>query len=653
MKKILLLILLLPVWQWTQGQNYKFGKVSVAELKEKSYPGDPSVPAAVLYSDANVYIDVSSKYGFVLKKEYFVRLKIYKKEGFDYATVEIPLYWHNATRESVDGLKAVTYNLVNGKIQKTKLDNAKVYYEKTSDYIKTKKFTLPNLKPGSVVEWKYTLTSPFIRFSGEVDLQYDIPAKKIHALISYPEWFKVRYFFKRGTDVQLKQYTSRRKLSGYIHDVRVIEDVDENVYEITASDVPALHEEPYAGNMENFRYGIKFEVAGIEYKNNVKYFSVTWDDVAKYAYTRAFLDELNRKKYFKKDLDQLLVGAKTLEDKLKKIFEFAKHKIKSNGRDGLFPDKGVVMAYAKGAGDPSEVNLNLINMLNGADIKAYPVLVSTIDNGIPLFPSTQAFNHVIAGVPTNQGLILLDATDPYATLHVLPTKDLNFFGLLVEDMDKSMKVELFPKTDSKDMYNVNVSFDGTDFSGISIRKMDNFFAYKYRKKLAQKHDEERSKWLQNQYPDLDILKSRFNGLKKPYAIASEMFQFETDAYAEEVGGKTYISPLLHLRMKKNPFASPERKFPVFFNFPRSIIKTVNITLPQGAKVVSVPGDVKFVFGDNTGIYQYKVIQNGNKIQIQSIYQMSVPVVPAKDYKELREFFDKIVKKQAEKIVIQQ
>ncbi len=653
MKKILLLILLLPVWHLATGQNYKFGKVSMAELKEKSYPDDPSVPAAVLYSNANVYIDVSSKYGFVLKKEYYVRLKIYKKEGFDYATVKIPLYWHNATRESVDDLKAVTYNLVNGKIQKTKLDKSKIYYEKTSEYKRTKKFTLPNLKPGSVVEWRYTKTTPFIRFSGEVDLQYDIPAKKIHVRVSYPEWFKVRYFFKRGTHVNLKQYSSRRKLSGYIHDVHVMEDVDENVYEINATNVPALHEEPYAGNMENFRYGIKFEVAGIEYKNNVKYFSVDWNDVANYAYKNAFRDELARKMYFKKDLKQLLIGTKTFEDKLKKIFEFAKHKIKSNGRDGYFPDKGVTLAYAKGEGDPSEVNLNLINMLNGAEIKAYPVLVSTIDNGIPLFPSTQAFNHVIAGVPTNQGLILLDATDENATLHVLPLKDLNFFGLLVEDMDKSMKVDLFPKTDSKNMYNVNVKFDGTDFSGVSIRKMDNYYAYKFRRALRRKHDEERSKWLQNQYPDLDILKSRFNGLDKPYAIASEMFQFETDAYAEEIGGKTYITPLMHLTLKKNPFTSPERKFPVFFNFPRSVIKTVTITLPQGAQVVSLPKDAKYVFGDNQGMYQYKIVQQGNKIQIQSIYQMHESVVKSADYKALRDFYDKIVAKQAEKIVIRQ
>ena len=297
--------------------------------------------------------------------------------------------------------------------------------------------------------------------------------------------------------------------------------------------------------------------------------------------------------------------------------------------------------------------MNLINMLNGAEIKAYPVLVSTIDNGIPLFPSTQAFNHVIAGVPTNQGLILLDATDENATLHVLPLKDLNFFGLLVEDMDKSMKVDLFPKTDSKNMYNVNVKFDGTDFSGVSIRKMDNYYAYKFRRALRRKHDEERSKWLQNQYPDLDILKSRFNGLDKPYAIASEMFQFETDAYAEEIGGKTYITPLMHLTLKKNPFTSPERKFPVFFNFPRSVIKTVTITLPQGAQVVSLPKDAKYVFGDNQGMYQYKIVQQGNKIQIQSIYQMHESVVKSADYKALRDFYDKIVAKQAEKIVIRQ
>ncbi len=68
------------------------------------------------------------------------------------------------SEEEIDGLKAVTYNLENGKVEKTELDiKTNVYKEKINKSWKVKKFTFPNVKEGSIIEFEYKKTSDFLQ----------------------------------------------------------------------------------------------------------------------------------------------------------------------------------------------------------------------------------------------------------------------------------------------------------------------------------------------------------------------------------------------------------------------------------------------------------------------------------------------------------
>ena len=128
MKKISLLVLLtIFTIQLTQAQKIKFGKVSKEALEEKLYPLDSSANAAYLYKKRNTYTTVLAG-SIELTTVVHGRIKIYNKEGFDWATKEIQLYkTSHSNRERVIGLKAVTYNLQDGEIVKTKLEKSEVF----------------------------------------------------------------------------------------------------------------------------------------------------------------------------------------------------------------------------------------------------------------------------------------------------------------------------------------------------------------------------------------------------------------------------------------------------------------------------------------------------------------------------------------------
>ncbi len=155
MKKVFILLLGITFIQVSYSQNYKFGKVSKEELQEQFYPLDSTANAAYLYKRRLTYTSVSGG-GISLITEVQVRMKIYNQEGFDWSTVEISLFESsNSNSENATNLKAVTYNLEDNKIQETKLDKDDIFNERKSENWKVKKFTMPNVKEGSVLEWSY------------------------------------------------------------------------------------------------------------------------------------------------------------------------------------------------------------------------------------------------------------------------------------------------------------------------------------------------------------------------------------------------------------------------------------------------------------------------------------------------------------------
>ena len=122
MKKVILFFCFLIIVK-ASAQKYELGKVTKEELGEKFYIKDSSAPAAILFKKAKTRFIYSDKKGFESKTEFSIKIKIYKKEGLKWANFEIPYYvgYETLDKEAVVILKAYTYNLVNGKIEKEKV----------------------------------------------------------------------------------------------------------------------------------------------------------------------------------------------------------------------------------------------------------------------------------------------------------------------------------------------------------------------------------------------------------------------------------------------------------------------------------------------------------------------------------------------------
>ena len=147
-----LLIALVVCNSYAQKSPIKFGEIPLEDLKMSRYDKDSTAAAVVLADVGQSSILYTQTEGFNLLFERTTRIKILSKDGLEWATFSVPLYNQDGNNEKFSGLKAVTYNLENGKIVETKLKSDAVFKEKVNENIDIMKMTLPNVREGSIVE---------------------------------------------------------------------------------------------------------------------------------------------------------------------------------------------------------------------------------------------------------------------------------------------------------------------------------------------------------------------------------------------------------------------------------------------------------------------------------------------------------------------
>lgn len=648
----------------TNAQEFKLGKVSIAELEEKEHPKDPAASAAILFKKGEVKFEYSESEGFKVVTSVKTRIKIYKKEGYGWANQEVRHYLDNDLNESVSFSDAVTYNLVGGKIEKTKLKSDGEFIEKINKYWGQKKIAMPNVKEGSVIEFEYTIKSPMIGSLRDWDFQASIPVNYSEFATYIPEYFD----YKRNQKGYVLIKTETEKLNRKVNYVSTTDYQDgskpirsneelsfiETKTTFSIMDSPAVKEEAYVNNMDNYTSSISHELSMTNYPNTpVKYYSTDWESVVKTIYNyEDFGPELNKTGYFEDDVNKLLTGLNTMPEKISAIFNYVKNTLKWNNFKGYSCNDGVKKAYKDKTGNTAEINLMLTAMLRFAGLNSNPVLVSTRDNGITFFPSRTAFNCVIAAVETPEGMILLDATEKYSEPNVLPFRDLNWKGRLIRKDGTSTEVDLMPKTMSREAVNMSIVLKSDGIVEGKIRSQyANYTALEYRKGNLESNVDSYLEKLENSNNNIEIsdyVRENDLDLAKPIV---ETYVFKDTKDIEVIDGKIYVSPMLFLATKENPFKQEVREYPVDFGYPKQERYNININIPEGFVVESLPTTMNIATGENVGTFKFMIANTNNIIQVVITKDINTSIVQADFYPVLKDFYQQMIDKQNEKIIL--
>lgn len=655
---IILLFMFITTVFWSQERKY--GDVTKADFEVNSPLIDAATKAIVLFRYKEVFFAYEGQW--LVKTQVHERLKIISKTGLDYGTARVPLYKLGTDKEEIKNIKGQTFKLVEGKLVKQELEEGSVFDKNISENWQEALWALPNVEVGSIIEWTYETSSPFWKIDDLV-FQDDIPVLHFQAIVRHPSSFEFSRLIKGGFDPKIQD--SNKKVSMPISGNRKINMVVDESYrgtlsyiemkqEYDMSDIAALKEEPYVTNRDNYRKTIIYELKTIKFPDSdPKNYSTSWEKVAETIYENdRFGEQLENTKFLQDALAAIELDGLSPKEKMKRAYAYVQNHYAWNGKYSKYVTQDLPKAFKEESGNVAEINLTLLALLQKLRVESYPILVSTVDNGIPKYPTLEGFNYVIVGVQLGEELVLLDATEKFSIPGLLPERVYNWEGRLVKSDGTCPVVDLFnKKMKPKTMFLFCELSEDASITGKFRTQYYELDALAYRKNAKGLSQEEKALEIANRngiYEVTDVDIKDIENLDKP---VTETYSFKIDVGADKIGNKIYISPLLFLTHRESPFKSETRDYPVDFIQPFEVMANVNMTLPEGYHVEYLPTGINLKMQDDLGSFFYTISVTENKLSLVTHFTIKTSQIETYDYQALKEFYDKRVAMENEKVIL--
>lgn len=647
---LILSILFSPFVAFSQAKTEKFGKIDPKWFEMQKYDKDTSAAAVILFDVGTTSFSLSADYSTRLKHERHIRIKIFNSNGYDAADFDIPYYRpsNNSSRDEVSNIKAVTYHLVGGKQVEFKVDNKSIFDEKLSDYYRQKKFTLPNLTEGCIIEISYTYITEHISEYMPWYFQSEYPTIYSEYNATIIEVFDYKQFFRGYVPLtSISKKDRRENLTAGVS-------VGATEYQWIAEHVPAFKNENYITTREDYITKMVFELSATNFPNRgYRPIATNWKEVVKLLMeNQNFGVQFNRSAFLKDILVNIKSKHTDSTEYAKAIYTYIQNHMTWNERNTMLVESTLKSAYDKKIGNSADINLLLMMMLREAGFKANPIILSTRANGKPSLgaPIIRQYNYVLVGVILDNKLVVLDACDKYVPFAKLPKKVVNGIAYLISDGNVT-PVDMYayaPLDRDISTALLTLAPNGV-ISGKFSNALDGNFGFNFRSNNINKKVEDYEKDLKARaFKEYEISNVEFKNMEDIYQAPS--FSLDITLGDEDVD-IIYINPMLSEAIDKNPLTAETRAYPVDFGTPFEYYHSFTITIPDNYKLDELPKNISMQTQDKSARFTYAVGVSGNKIQVLSRINVTKPLYLPNEYKELREFYNQIVAKHQEQIVL--
>jgi hypothetical protein len=668
MKKILLLLLAGSLFYTGElvaqdKLNVKYGKITPQDFALTGAHFDSMATGVVIADIGDATFEGSNKGFFSIVFRHFRRAKILDKKAIaELGKVSLDLYSNGRDEEKLDNLKAHTYNLENGTVVETKLDDKSIFTDKTSKHFISKKFTFPNLKEGSIIEYTYTTRSDFLYNLQSWEFQDQFPILWSEYEVSIPQYFTYvpmsqgyQNFFVRKNETSSAHYTVTTDNGSERNETTSL-DATVNINRWVMKDVPALKPESYTTTIQNHIAKIEFQLSMVHFPNSAPHETMgNWQSMSKeLMLSETFGDGIKRNNgWLSDELKQITAGAGSKLEKAQKIYSWVKQHFvcKSYGR--LRTENPLKTVFKNRSGSEAEINLLLAAMLNHEDIDADPVILSRRDNGYvhPMYPLIDRFNYVIAAAHIDGRDYYLDASHSSLGFGHLPDYLYNGQAQLI-NADNPRPVIFSPDSLRENKFTSVMIYNdeqGDGMNGTLQTTMGEIGSFALREKVGT--DGAKGYFAQlkkTSLSDLTLQNEDIDSLNLADYPVKLHYDFAFKPNAEN--GLIYFTPMMGEAMKKNPFEAATRTYPVEMNYPVDEMYTLSMEIPKGYVVDELPKSAKVAFNENEGFFEYLVVKDDANVQLRTRIKLNKATFPADDYAVLRDFYAFIVKKQSEQIV---
>jgi len=649
MKRLLLsltLISLILLSTYGQGFSKEFGKVWKADIELKQYSKDKDAEAVVLFDIATSHFEmVADRFEIVFERT--TRIKILSEAGIDWAEVEIPYYQEGGIYEEVARIEAYSYIFENGHLNKTQFDVSNVYTEKINSYWNVKKFAIPNVKPGSIIEYKYRINSQYMFNLRDWEFQWRIPVVYSEYKVKLVPFYEYAYILQGAN--KFDSFSSYQD-NGLERNVGMYKFHDA-VSKFVMKDVPAFKDEEFISSINDYLIKLDFQLAKVNRMNgSSEEIMTTWEglikdilknpDFGKYVNKS---EKLGAKLISEKDLD-----SKSDKEKFNYILEYVKSNYNWNGHTGKYATKSPNKFNQEKHGNCADINLFTTGLLRSAGIEAYPVLITTRQHGkIRLdYPFSHFFNYVVILAKVNGAEVLTDATDVLCLNDRVPTRCINDKGLIVKkDNLDWIKPTLATPSEINTVIQIEKVTPEIITAGIS-KTATEYNALNYRNSYGENLDEIKKSLEKKSYTieDSGLSVKNQRDIEKPYTLS-----YKLSKGIESFNEKIYISPFLNEVISDNPLKQKTRAYPIDMVYPTKRKYLTIIPIPEGYEVNYLPSAQRI--RDPLFDLTYSASHDDKQIIISLNYYFKKSVYSASTYSKIKSYYSVIVKKGNEKVAL--
>ena len=613
--------------------NTKTGKVSEEEIAMTTYPLDTAATALVLCEDMDARIDIDGRGHVVLITDWSARIKILKEAGKQ----EVDFKIMHQKDDMLGSVNVATYNLVDGKIKKTKLDKKYIFRENVHDDLYSCSFSAPEVQVGSVVEVSYHMSSPYYWEIPELTLQRGVPINHIHVAFSYPEFMTVSKMVQGYYSPHYKQESNNRHY-GFVG----LESSTIYTDNFTLDDVPALIAESHCKYPRQYGVHIKYNLSqivipGVLYET----ISKRWEDVDKALMKSNVVTQCMVSGHI---VDQFKSTAENEEDAIVEVRQAVCNAIKYNGTRTLAP-KDIKTAIKEGTGGSATINAVVASTLNQMGYTTYPVVLRKRSTGLlgNHYVRQDAFNVMILKITTPSGKVhYLDAAETSAYLDIINPDFLvsDARVLPVDTYHVPVWEDLTPlgKNLSSFVITANLDEDGIVRGEIAMAA---YFDGSYLVKRTRRSMDSDEKYIEFVGEGENFETVSYEVEAMDYSpVAKFKINYEQEPTAG--GDFVYVNPFLVTTHHESDFPDQERHMPIDFDTYETINYRYQLTFPETYEVAELPAPLALRSDAFKGRVACQFKQMGdNTVMLQFTYKNESLMANAADYVAVRAFWEQL------------
>lgn len=642
-----------------ESMQVEWGQIPLADMQMTHYAADTSAGAVVLSDVGSLRFSILKNHPDI-QFERHRRVKVLKPTGLGQANISIQLL----PGETLTSFQAQVTLPGGAQIELAEPD----LLEQTSrdSLIRTKKLSFPNISPGAIIEYKYSLTSPNLITLKEWYFQDTIPVRWSEYTVAIPEMLEYAVI-KHGPSMYINETKISRPTEILVGEDNVRtgtirkEDVQIGVVEAhyVMKDLPALKAQAYLTTLEDHLARVRFEFKVGRYPGVKSFFAFSsWEAVAEeLADSRYFgkqYQKPSRSRQLRAKVEPLLAGATTTAEKASRLYHYLNDNMVWNGVYSPTACADLYRSFACKTASTGDLNLMLLALFDEAGIEAYPVLSSTREHGktIDTYPIVSQFNHVLVMAQIDDEWVFYDVGSSFRPGGLPSISALNGRGFaLFEDGPKWIDLPA-PSSFEMQVFKGRIDEHG-NASGTWHSKYDGYSAVSKRERLHNRPTEQVLGGLMNSFfagaSIQNIALEHTDDLNQPLQTSATC---TLPSLAHTQGDYLYFNAVFMPPFNKNPFEEEYRSYPVDFPYPFAEHRVYQLEMPSGYQIETLPSPLSLSM-PNKGVDLQFSINAGPNNTISVVYklQLSQLIFSVDEYSALREFFNQLIQKQSEQIVL--